>query len=258
MDDTDFKKLLKEARSNLDIIGFLLGGSRGKGYQTKYSDWDARMIVKDGLGLNYRKKYEGIKFNNVDFSVLSLSEFKEYAKFGSEYEWDRYDFTHVKALVDKNKQIQKLIDEKGSIPKKIRRKYISGYLDAYINGVFRSLKSFKNGFKFGSRLEAVQAIPFFLSIIFALEGQPRPFYNYLKRELQFRPLKKFNWSSNKIIDSILKVLETGDIKTQLEILRKTGKVFRKEGYGKVLDSWDVDHPGMFNLSLSDFEKMRKI
>lgn len=44
---------------------------------------------------------------------------------GGTDQWDRYDFTHVNALVDKNNTIQKLIDEKGKIPKDKIRDFVS-------------------------------------------------------------------------------------------------------------------------------------
>ena len=43
------------------------------------------------------------------------------------------NFAHIRVLIDRNKKIQKLVDEKGKIPKSKIKSYVSGALDAYIN-----------------------------------------------------------------------------------------------------------------------------
>ena len=110
-----FEDLLEEAKADKNIIGLFLTGSRGKGFETENSDYDVDMVVKDKVAEEYKKKYE-MHTSNIDLGVSSLSEFTKYAAWQSDYHWDRYNFTHVQALIDTNGQIQKLIDEKGSIP----------------------------------------------------------------------------------------------------------------------------------------------
>src|SRR3989339_802843 len=116
-----YKKILSEAQKDENIIGFWLDGSRGKGMITANSDYDCKMVVKDGLEKDYKEKYKTEHSVGVDVDVMSLSEFREYAEWGSETAWDRYNFTRLKALVDKTGEIQKLIDAKGVVPpEKIR------------------------------------------------------------------------------------------------------------------------------------------
>src|SRR3989338_6144057 len=164
--DKQFTELLKEAKTNSDIIGFILGGSRGKGFQNSHSDYDIRMIVRDKVAKTYQRKYEKIKFKDIDLVVISLSEFRKYALWGSPEAWDRYDFTHVEPLVSKSAEIQKLINDKGSFPKNKRHDFIVYNLDAYINCVFRSVKCFRNQNEAGARLEASTSIPYLLDLVF--------------------------------------------------------------------------------------------
>lgn len=236
--DRQFKELLKEAKTNPDIIGFFLGGSRGKGFQNSHSDYDPRMVVKDGVAKRYQKKYEKMKLKEIDLAILSLSEFRKYALWGSPEAWDRYDFTHVKALVAKNQEIQKLINEKGSIPKNKRHNFITYSLDAYINGVFRSVKCLRNRNVAGARLEAAASIPYLLDLVFALHNKPKPFYGYLDRELKKYPLEKLPWSGNRFSKMILDVLSTANLKTQQTILKVIEKLFREEGFGQIFDGWE--------------------
>ena len=236
--DQQFAQLLKEAKTNPEIIGFFLGGSRGKGFENSHSDYDPRMIVKDKVAKTYQKKYEKMEFGEIDLVIMSLSEFRKYALWNSPEAWDRYDFTHVKPLVVKTSEIQKLINEKGSIPKDKRHDFIVYNLDAYINGVYRSVKCFRNQNITGARLEASTSIPYLLDLVFALHNRPKPFFGYLDRELKKYPLEKLPWSGKSFSKMILEILCTADLKTQQKILKTIEKLFRKEGFGQVFDEWE--------------------
>lgn len=248
-----FEDLCKEAKDDKNIIGFFLGGSRGKGYENETSDYDVHMIVKDDVAEKYKKKFDGMELPEIDLSVSSLSEFIQYGGWQSDTHWDRYNFTHVRALVDKTGEIQKLIDEKSSIPKDKRDEFINGQIDAYLNGFFRSVKSYRKKDIVGIRLEAAASIPYFLNALFALHNRATPFTNCLTRELQRRALEKFPWSSEKLLEMLLKILENGDLKTQQDLARTVESVFRKEGYNKVFDDWGEKLPWAVNFKL-DSEK----
>ena len=169
-----------------------------------------------------------------------MSEFKIHADIGTEFEWDRPSFTYVKAIIDKNKEIQKMIDNKSKIPKENLKKYVSGFLEGYINYIYRSLKCFRDKNIVGARLEASRSINYFLIVIFGLEARLTPYYKYLEWELKEHPLNKFKMNSKEIISSLMKILESGDIKTQQKLFIEVEKVSRKEGYSKVFDGWEKD------------------
>ena len=50
-----FKELIEEAKNDPNVIGFFLGGSKGKGRETKFSDYDIQVIVKDNVATTYKK-----------------------------------------------------------------------------------------------------------------------------------------------------------------------------------------------------------
>lgn len=106
----NFKTLYEKAQKDPNILGFFLGGSRGKGFQTKYSDYDVYIIVNDDVVMEYKVKYPKHKFEGLDLIIFSYSEFKNYASWGSSEVWDRYTFSHVKAKIDKNGKIQEILD----------------------------------------------------------------------------------------------------------------------------------------------------
>lgn len=112
-----FENLFKETRADLNIVGFFLGGSRGKGIGNKFSDYDLYMIVKNDKTEFYKRKYGKIADENIEIMVYSFNEFKnDYAEWGTCEEWARYNCAHINALIDKSKKIQKIINEKAKIP----------------------------------------------------------------------------------------------------------------------------------------------
>ncbi|MHA2182999.1 MAG: nucleotidyltransferase domain-containing protein [Promethearchaeota archaeon] len=236
-----YEKIHNEAKDDPNIIGFFLGGSRGKGFQTEYSDYDIYIIVKDSVVKEYKVKYPFHKYEGVDLIVFSFSEFENFALWGTPDAFYRYTFTHVKTLIDKNSKIQDLINEKARIPEKYLSKFIAGSLDAYINFLYRSLKCIRDGDIEAARLEAAFSIPAFLNVIFAIHnGRLRPYYKYLKWELESSPLNKFPIVTEEIVTNLMKILDTADYKVQQKFLKTIEDVLRKEGFGHVFESYGDD------------------
>ncbi len=243
-----FKGLCNEAKEDPNIVGFFLGGSRGKGFQTKYSDYDTYIIVKDNFISQYKEKYPFRKYPGLDLIVFSYSQFENYALWGSAEMWDRYSFAHIKAIIDKNGKIQQILDKLAKVPEEHLSNFIAESLDAYINSVYRSLKCIRDGNIEAARLEAALSIPGFLNVIFAIHnGRLRPYYKYLIWELETFPLTKFPLDAKQIISILMKILDSADSKTQQRLLRITEEILRKEGFGNVFESWGDDFPWMKNF-----------
>lgn len=237
MKNQSFEKLLDETRADKDVVGLILVGSRGKGFENEYSDYDVVMVGKDGRINTVRRKYNK-NLDNIDLTIFSFSDFKKYAGFETPEAWDRYSFAHVRILLDRTKgKLKKIIHEKGHIPAKKIRKFIEWWIDGYVNGVFRSVKCIRNGNSFGAHIEAVNSILDLLTLIFAMNGRHRPFLGYVEKELKMYPLKHLPWSPAVFVKKIHKVLESADLATQQELLIGIEKMSRKMGYGKVLDGW---------------------
>ncbi len=232
------RRLVQEARGDPDIIGFFLSGSRGKGRETAHSDYDIEVVVKDKALKRCRKKYGAKRLPGFGFSVFSLSGFREHAAIGGPFEWDRPSYAHVRALVDKTGEIQRLIDVKGRIPYSAVRRYVSGYLDGYINAVYRSLKCLRDGNRTGARLEAARSIPYFLNVLFGIEGRTTPYGKYLEWELHAHPLRKLRLKPKELAAALLRILEDADVRTQQRLFRAVEAECRKAGYGRVFERWD--------------------
>ena len=243
-----FTQVYEEAKVDPKILGFFLAGSRGKGRPKEHSDYDTYIIVEDDVVQEYKVKYPFRKYEGVDLIVIGFTEFKKMCFWGSGDEFGRYTFTHVKALLDKNGQIQKIIDEKGRIPAEEVSKFIPLAIDAYVNFFYRSLKCIRDGDLPAARLEAAYAIPPFLNVIFAIHGgRLSPYYKYLRWELEEFPLDKFPISPSELIDDLMLILETADCKTQQKLMRVTEDICRKEGYGFQFDTWEGDYVWMMDF-----------
>ncbi|MFA6047290.1 MAG: hypothetical protein WCV59_02400 [Parcubacteria group bacterium] len=232
-----YNQILEEAKNDDNIIGLFLKGSRGKGFENGKSDYDIKIIVKDEVAEEYKTKYSNIDNPDIDLSVQSLSEFREYAEWGTDFAWDRYDFARVKAIIDKTGEIQNLIDSKGTIPEDEWKKFTGERIDDYLNGVFRSVKCIRSGNLLGAHIESASSIPNLIITLFALHKRLAPFYGYLPKELEVAPLEKLPISNKELLDKISKVLKNADLETQQELLKMVEELAIKEGFGKVFDSW---------------------
>ena len=225
-----YQKLLSYAKISPYVLGLVLTGSRGKGKITAHSDYDVFIIIKDKTPKKIRGEISGFRKLDFDSSVMDLTTFKKYAAWGGSYAWDRYNFTRLKAPLDKTGQVQKIVTEKGSIPVKYRKQLIKDGLDHYINQVYRSIKTHRDGDFLASRLEGNESIQPMLNAVFALHGRLKPYYKYLKWELKLEPLKKLPISQKRFINMIGKIAKTGNLKTQKQLLKILASMFLKNGY----------------------------
>ena len=235
-----FNFVLETARRDPNILALWLGGSRGKGLITEHSDYDCGIVVKDEVLAVYRQRFAQLRTHDLDLSTTTLDEFSIYAAWGSETSWDRYSFAHVKALVDKLGIVQKMIDEKATIPGAEVGPLVRRSLDHYVNQVYRSMKCHRDGNLVGWKLDAAESINSLLDALFALNGRLRPYHKYLEWELENYPLEKPAISSEELVTDLLAIVATADISVQRVIFNRLEDAFRANGYGDVLDAWGED------------------
>jgi predicted nucleotidyltransferase len=246
-----FQQLLREAQEDLQIIGLVLTGSRGKGFGSDASDFDVLLVVEPEALEAYRTEfYDGRSWEGFDWWVTTLPELEPVAtSWGEPLAWEilcneRYSFADVSVLLDKTGQVQRLVEEKGGIPEERRLPIVSTALGAYTNSLYRSLKCLRNGNGLGARLEATDAIGHALTVIFALEGRHRPYYGYLARELEARPLATFPLPADELLAMLSTILESADAGTQQRLLGIIDVLGRQSGCGDVFDEWEADYVWM--------------
>jgi hypothetical protein len=237
--ENKYEEVLEESKNNKDILGLFLGGSRGKSndFITKESDMDIYVILSDSASSELKGKLEAYRSSWFEIRILTLSEFKKYAEFGSDKDWDRYNFSHNKAIIDKTEEIQKLMDEKGILPENAREKLIKDSIDAYLNQVYRSAKYWRDDRKLSAYIEATESLPFLMTALYALENRLKPYNKYFEWELKNHPLELFPWPVDEFIYDYKHILETGDIKTQKKFLKEVKKLFISQGFSDIFTEW---------------------
>lgn len=238
-----FATLLTLAETDPNVLAFWLDGSRGKGLETTHSDYDCTFLVAEDAFEAYHAGHARNGQMDLDVSVTTLERFRAHAAWGSADAWQRYNYAYLRPLVDKTGLVQALLDEKGRVPAEHIRAFIEASLDGVINQVYRSLKCDRDGRAAGARLEAAEAIPGLLDALFALhDGRLRPYHKYLEWELAVHPLERLPRAPARFIEMMLQVLATADVAVLQELLAKTERLFRVEGYGGVFDAWGEGAP----------------
>ena len=234
-----YELVLEESKNNKDILGLFLGGSRGKSneFLTKDSDMDVYVILSDSAPSELKEKLKAYGSSWFEIRVLTLSEFTKYAEFGSDKDWDRYNFSHNKAIIDKTGEIQKIMDEKGLLPESVREELIKESIDAYLNQVYRSAKYWRDGKNLSAYIDATESLPFLMTALYALENRLKPYNKYFEWELKNHPLKLLPWGVDEFISDYKHILETGDIKTQEKILKDVKKLFIENGFKNIFSDW---------------------
>jgi predicted nucleotidyltransferase len=236
--DEAYAELRALARRDPNVVGLFLGGSRGKGLATEHSDYDVYVIVVRKVG-EYRRRFPFRHGDDPEIIVLSLAEFRRHAAVGSELEWNRYNFAHVRAELDKTGEIQQLLNEKGSLPQEAARGIAAEALDGYINQSYRSAKNFRDGDALAARFDAAESVAYFLVTLFALHERVRPYNKYLRWELEQHPLPGEEWRAARLLPT-LEAVVAGDLDAQRVLFRALERLARERGHGEVVHAWGDD------------------
>ena len=233
-----YARLRGQAEGDPNVLGLVLGGSRGKGCATDRSDYDVYLVVDDDAPA--RARYGTRRGEPLDVAVFSLEAFAAHAALGSETEWNRYTFAHVTAGLDKlDGRIQQLVDEKGALPAPAAPQFAAEALDGYVNAYYRSAKNLRDGLALEAHLDAAESLPWLLTTLFALHGRVRPYNKYLRWELERHPLGH-EWSAESLLPALERIVATGALDEQRALFRRIERLARERGHGAVIDSWEPD------------------
>jgi hypothetical protein len=207
-------------------------------HATPHSDYDCMVILDDATPTRVRRDIEALACAGLDLGVMTLSEFEEYAAWGSADAWARYGYAHLKADIDKTGRVQPMIDAKGCVPVGAAPSFIDASLDHLLNQLYRGLKCLRDGDPAASRLEAAEGIKPFLDAIFALHGRRlRPYYKYLSWELANLPLERLPFDGHTLTRRVADVLGTDGALALQALVADTHPLIRQAGHISVFDGW---------------------
>jgi hypothetical protein len=223
-----FEDLLEAARSREDVVGLYVFGSRGRDFMVdERSDWDVCVVLADREARErFDREFPYAHGARVEVVSATLDGIRNESS-----EHGRYAAAHADVVLDKTGgELTRVVAGQESLPSGTRDAVVREALDGYINQTYRSLR-------YGTRLDAVEAIPYALRTIFALENRVRPYNKYLEWELRHHPLD--GWTADDLLPLLDRVL-TGERKAQHELFELIEEPARREGFGDVVDGWEPD------------------
>ena len=223
-----FDELLEVARAREDVLGVYVFGSRGREYMVdERSDWDVCVVLADPEARDeFAREFPFGHGARVEIVAVTLDELR-----ANPSEYGRYAAAHAQVVLDKTGgELARVVAEQESLPSGSRDAVVRDALDGYINQTYRSLR-------YGTRLDAVEAIPYALRTIFALETRVRPYNKYLEWELRHHPLE--DWDADELLPLLDRVL-TGEPEAQRELFKRVEPLARRAGFDDVVDGWEPD------------------
>jgi nucleotidyltransferase-like protein len=223
-----FDAFLEVARSRDEILGLYVFGSRGRGFMVdERSDWDVcAVLASPEAQREFDREFPYVHGALVEITSATLDELR-----ASTSEHGRYAAAHSDVVLDKTGgELTGVLAEQESLPPGTRDSIVREALDAYINQTYRSLR-------YGTGLDAAEAIPHALRTIFALEDRVRPYNKYLEWELRHHSLG--NWNADELLPLLDSVL-TGDPEAQRVLFNHIEPLARRNGFGEVVDGWEPD------------------
>ncbi len=225
-----FEELLQVAKQRDEVVGLYVFGSRGRNFMVdERSDWDVGVVLANDAARDaFAREFPFGHGARVEVVTTTLDELR-----GLMSEHSRYAGAHADVDLDKTEgELARVVGELESLPPGTRDSVVRDALDGYINQAYRSLR-------YGTRLDAVEAVPYALRTIFALEDRVRPYNKYLEWELRNHPLD--DWTADALLPLLDRLL-TGAPAAQHELFNLVEPVARREGFGDVVESWEPDVP----------------
>ncbi|PWI10857.1 hypothetical protein DIZ27_08215 [Streptomyces sp. NWU339] len=223
------------AAADSAVVGLVLKGSRAHdGMITAHSDHDLYVVIADDATTDLTR-FTGHRTARLDLVIVSLTEFRAAGMPGSE----RYGLARAQVLLDRlDGGIARILADKARLRADEAFQDSSGWLDAYANSLYRSVKNHRDGQALAARLDAADSIRFLLELLFALDRRPRPYNKYLEWELARHPLP--GWDSDVLLRAVDRVSATGDVPLQRHLFTLVEAAAREAGHGEVLDAWGED------------------
>jgi hypothetical protein len=223
-----FDELLDIARGRADVVGLYVFGSRGRDFMVdERSDWDVCVVLTAAAAEDaFAREFPFRHGDPVEIVTATL----DYLRTVTD-EHARYATAHATVVLDETGgELTRIVEQIESLPEGTRDAVVREALDGYINQTYRSLR-------YGTRLDAVEAIPYALRTIFALENRVRPYNKYLERELRHHALA--GWDADELLPLLDRIL-TGEPVAQRELFNRVESHARRSGFGDVVDGWQPD------------------
>ncbi|MGW1783179.1 hypothetical protein ACWCQQ_29180 [Streptomyces sp. NPDC002143] len=217
------------------VVGLVLKGSRAHdGMVTPYSDHDLHVVVADDARTDLTL-FAGHRSAGLDLVMVTLTEFRGAGMPG----WERYALARARIVLDRlDGGIARILADWARLDADEAFRDSGGWLDAYTNSLYRSVKNHRDGRALAARLDAADGMRLLLELLFALDRRPRPYNKYLEWELAREPLP--GWDTDVLLRAVDRISATGDVSLQRQLFGLVETAAREAGHGEVLDAWGDD------------------
>jgi hypothetical protein len=228
-----YEAFLAHAAADPDVVGVVLKGSHAHdGMATRYSDHDVYVVVADEADTGLAD-LDGLRSAELDLVVVTVERFRRLGGF------ERYAVARGRVLLDRlDGGIAEIVAAKGRLDADEAARAAAGWLDAYANSLYRSVKNARDGHLLAARLDAGDSAGFLLELLFALECRPRPYNKYLAWELERFPLRR--WDAPELLSALGRIAATGDVDAQRQLFGQVEAVAREAGHAATLEAWGED------------------
>ncbi|MFC7816310.1 hypothetical protein ACFUTR_16895 [Streptomyces sp. NPDC057367] len=228
-----YDALLAHASTAPTVLGLVLKGSHAHdGTATQHSDHDVYAIVSDEREAAL-EGFADCRTADLDLVVVTVEGFRRLDGL------ERYGIARGRVLLDRlDGEIASIVAAKGHLEAGEASRAATGWLDAYANSHYRSVKNARDGHLLAAHLDAADSSGFLLEFLFALYRRPRPYNKYLTWELKRFPLPR--WDAAGLLATIGRIAADSDTDLQRRLFGQVEAVAREAGHGPVLDDWGED------------------
>ncbi len=216
-------QVLARAAADPGVRGVILTGSRARGLANAWSDYDVTIVVAE-QAQPWRHSSRTGTLDEVVCTPEALAD--------TSVRWQRYAYRGARVLLDRlDGGIAALVDRQATPSEEEAAGQARTALDAYLNQLYRAVKSRRDGFADAAHLDEVESLPWLLETVFALHGRLRPYNKYLDWELENFPLPG-PWNT---------ALRPGSVVAgSLRLFTAVEALARRRGHADVLDAWGSD------------------
>jgi len=235
--DPVIQPLIALARTNPDIEGLILSGSRGAGVHDAESDYDLEWVLTDQAYADRLAHGDSLrvpKDPNQPWLDIGYTCCRVLEQIAADASWPLSGYTTAQVLCDKTGRVGEVVRAMGTMSEEQAHADVLGWFDAYINAFYRSLKAWRRGNELGGRLQAAESAMHLVRVLFALERRRTPYHDRLVWQLD--RLDTQGWPAGYLRNTLLQLVQTGDPRLQQELELQVETLLRVRGFE--VNLWD--------------------
>lgn len=228
----ELTEIAGRVEADRNVRAVFLTGSFAHDMATDDCDIDLHVVL-DRLDDSWRTD----SYGRVDLRVGDRRRYRRIPAHPSTW-WDRYRIARGRILLDRTEgDFADDLRMWGRLTAEEKLDALDYYLDPYLTYSLRSLHQFRTGEQWAAHLDAVEAIPWALRLVFALHDRVRPTNRYLEWELAHFPLPGPEWDRDRLLGVVADLMRDGSPAAQRDLFARIEPPLREIGFGGALDGY---------------------